>query len=379
MLYDFWYAGNELVEEVMIEYENLRKVNEPYFADFRQAFSETLESGWYILGKKVERFEREFADYCGTQHCVGVGSGLDALVLSLKAYDFPPDSEVIVPSNTYIATILAILQCGLKPVLVEPDLRTYNIAPEQIEKCITDATVAIMAVHLYGKLCEMERISEIAGRHGLRVFEDCAQAHGASLNGRKAGTFGDCAAFSFYPTKNLGALGDAGAVTTNDDAIAARIRALRNYGSAKKYHNDMVGMNSRLDEMQAAFLSVKLPGLDLVNAHKRHLADLYHQELREDFVKPHIQDGYFDVYHIYNIRYESRDKLKQYLADHDILTEIHYPVPPHRQKALDGMFNADAYPLAEEIHATTLSLPISLCHSEQDILRVIDVLNRFDR
>lgn len=362
----------------MIEYENLRKVNEPYLAEFRQAFSDTLESGWYVLGKNVEHFEREFADYCGTSHCIGVASGLDALILSLKAYDFPLGSEVIVPSNTYVATILAILQSGLKPVLAEPDPRTCNIDPEQIEKCITAATVAVMVVHLYGKLCKMDKIAEITGRHGLRLFEDCAQAHGASLNGRKAGTFGDCAAFSFYPTKNLGALGDAGAVTTNDDTAAAKIRALRNYGSSKKYHNDFIGMNSRLDEIQAAFLTVKLPDLDRINAHKRNLAALYQQGLRDELTRPCIEDGHFDVFHIYNVRHERRDALKGYLADHGILTEIHYPVAPHRQKAMHGMFELNAYPLADKIHATTLSLPISVCHSESDIKRVIETINSFD-
>lgn len=361
----------------MVEYENLRKVNEPFFADFKRVFGEILESGWYVLGKNVERFEREFADYCGSRHCIGVASGLDALILSIKAYDFPLGSEIIVPSNTYIATILAILQSGLKPVLAEPDADTCNIDPERIVECISDATVAIMVVHLYGKVCEMERIDEIARKHGLIVFEDCAQAHGAELNGRKAGTFGDCAAFSFYPTKNLGALGDAGAVVTSDAAIAAKIRALRNYGSAKKYHNDMVGMNSRLDEIQAAFLSVKLPALDRINAHKRCLADLYHQGLRDDILKPSVREGFFDVYHIYNIRLERRDELKQYLADRAILTEIHYPVPPHRQKALQGMFAENAYPLADKIHATTLSLPISTCHSEDDVACVIEAVNRF--
>ncbi len=362
----------------MIEYENLHKLNEPFYDDFRRVFNETLESGWYILGRSVERFEQEFADYCGVSHCIGVASGLDALILSLKAYDFPSGSEVIVPSNTYIATILAILQSGLKPILAEPDPRTCNIDPEQIEKYITDATVAILVVHLYGKLCEMERITEIAGRHGLRLFEDCAQAHGASLNGRKAGTFGACAAFSFYPTKNLGALGDAGAVTTNDDAIASRIRTLRNYGSAKKYYNDFIGMNSRLDEMQAAFLSIKLPHLDRINSHKRQLAALYNHGLRNDFVKPCINDGYFDVYHIYNIRHDRRNELKQFLLDQGIFTEIHYPVPPYRQKALQAIFKMNAYPLADEIHDTTLSLPISVIHSEQDVMFVIEVLNRFD-
>jgi dTDP-4-amino-4,6-dideoxygalactose transaminase len=361
----------------MIEYENLRRVNEPFFREFRRVFKETLESGWYILGKNVARFEREFADYCGASHCIGVASGLDALILSLKAFDFPNGSEVLVPSNTYIATILAILQSGLKPVMVEPHLHTYNIDPHKIDERITVATVAIMVVHLYGKVCEMEPITEIGRRHGLKVIEDCAQAHGARLKDKKAGTFGDCAAFSFYPTKNLGALGDAGAVVTNDPDCAAKIRALRNYGSAKKYYNDLVGMNSRLDEMQAALLSVKLPALNRINDHKRRLATLYHQGLRDNFIKPCIQDDFFDVYHIYNIRHPRRDELKQYLEAHDILTEIHYPVPPHRQKALQCMFMGTSYPLADEIHRTTLSLPISICHSAEDVARVIDVLNRF--
>lgn len=361
----------------MIEYENLRKVNEPFFHEFRRAFKKTLESGWYILGTNVDRFEREFADYCGASHCIGVASGLDALILSLKAFDFPDGSEVLVPSNTYIATILAILQSGLKPVMVEPDLHSYNIDPHKIEERITGATVAIMVVHLYGKVCEMEPITEIGRRYGLKIIEDCAQAHGARQKDQKAGTFGDCAAFSFYPTKNLGALGDAGAVVTNDPNCAGMIRTLRNYGSAKKYYNDLIGMNSRLDEMQAAFLSVKLPALNRINDHKRRLATLYHQGLRDDLIKPLIQDDFFDVYHIYNIRHPRRDELKQYLEARDILTEIHYPVPPHRQKALKSIFNDTSYPLADEIHATTLSLPISSCHSEGDVARVIDVINRF--
>ena len=360
----------------VIEYENLRKVNAPFSREFSRVFNETLESGWYILGSRVERFEQEFAAYCGASHCVGVASGLDALTLSLKAYDFAADSEVLVASNTYIATILAILQSGLKPVLVEPDLRTCNIDPARIEELISDRTVAIMAVHLYGKLCQMGPITEIARRRGLKVFEDCAQAHGARLQGQKAGSFGDCAAFSFYPTKNLGALGDAGAVVTNDAACAKRIRALRNYGSAQKYHNEMLGMNSRLDEIQAAFLSVKLPELDRTNRHKRKLAALYHRGLRDDYIKPCLDEGFFDVYHIYNIRTERRDELKGYLAEHGIMTEIHYPVPPHRQKALQGVIG-DSYPLADEVHSTTLSLPISVCHTEEDVARVITVMNSF--
>lgn len=362
----------------MIEYENLRKVNEPFFPEFRRVFDETLQSGWFILGRNVERFEREFADYCGTPHCIGVASGLDALILAFRAYDFPAGSEVLVPSNTYIATILAILHCGLKPVLVEPDLKTYNMDSARIEDHITGKSVAIMVVHLYGKVCEMERIVEIGRRRGLKIFEDCAQAHGARLNARKAGSFGDCAAFSFYPTKNLGALGDAGAVVTADADCASKIRTLRNYGSSRKYHNDLVGMNSRLDEVQAAFLSVKLAALDEINNRKRQLASLYYRHLSDRFIKPCVVDGFFDVFHIYNVRHPRRDSLKCYLARNGILTEIHYPVPPHRQIALQGVFDGKEYPLAEEIHATTLSLPISSCHTEEEIEHVIESMNRFE-
>ena len=361
----------------MIDYENLGKVNEPFFDAFRDIFNRTLASGWYVLGENVERFEAEFAAYCGAAHCVGVGSGLDALILSLKAHDFPPGSEVLVPANTYIASILAVLQCGLRPVLVEPDLRTCNIDPDRLEEQVTPTTVGIMAVHLYGKVCAMDRILEIARRHDLKVFEDCAQAHGARLHGTKAGAFGDCGAFSFYPTKNLGALGDGGAVTTNDRAIAEKIRMLRNYGSAKKYFNEMVGMNSRLDEIQAAFLSHKLTSLDRINVHRRTLADMYHQGLHDDYVKPVIMDGFYDVYHIYNIRHPQRDELKAYLTENGVGTEIHYPVPPYLQKALQGMFDNNAYPITGQIHDTTLSLPISTCHSTEDVTRVIEVMNRF--
>lgn len=362
----------------MIEYENLRKVNEPFFAEFERVFEETLQSGWFVLGRQVEQFEQAFADYCGSTHCVGVASGLDALILCLQASDFPAGSEVLVPSNTYIATVLAILRCGLKPVLVEPDLSTYNMDPSLIEGHISENTVAIMVVHLYGKICDMERIGEISRRHRLKVIEDCAQAHGARLNERVAGSFGDCAAFSFYPTKNLGALGDAGAVVTDDSALAGKVRALRNYGSSKKYHNDFQGMNSRLDELQASFLSIKLPYLNRINAKKRRLASLYHSHLKDCFIKPLITTGYSDVYHIYNVRHLRRDDLKNYLARNEILSEIHYPIPPHRQPALQGLLSKAEFPIAEEIHATTLSLPISSFHSEDDVLQVIEVMNRFE-
>ena len=361
----------------MIEYENLGKLNAPFFEEIEKAFKETLESGWYILGNKVKTFETEFAGYCDTKHCVGVANGLDALILALRTFEFEKGSEVIVPSNTYIATILSIIHNGLVPVLVEPDITTYNIDPKKIEEKITPKTRAIIVVHLYGKMCEMDTINTIAKKHDLKVIEDCAQAHGASYKGQKAGNWGDFGAFSFYPTKNLGAIADAGALTTNNDALADNIKTLRNYGSSVKYYNDQVGFNSRLDEVQAAFLSVKLKKLDDINAHKRKLAALYLKELKSDFIKPVVHANYFDVYHIFSIRHEKRDALKNYLLTNQIKTDIHYPVAPNKQKAMAGIIDNIATPIAETIHQTTLSLPVSFYHTEQDILRVIDVMNKF--
>jgi len=361
----------------MIEYENLKKVNEPFFDELKKSFETTLESGWYVLGGNVERFEREFASYCGVRHCIGVASGLDAILLSLKAYDFEPGSEVLVPSNAYIATILAVLNAGLKPVLVEPDIHTYNIDPDKIEDKVSRNTVAIIVVHLYGKICDMDPIMEIAQRHDLQVIEDCAQAHGAMYKGKKAGSFGHCAAFSFYPTKNLGAFGDGGGVLTDNTDISQEIRMMRNYGSKKKYHNDVVGHNSRLDEMQAGFLSVKLKQLDSINEHKRKLAQVYLDNLNDEFIKPDVSEYNIDVYHIFNIRHPERDRIKEYLLRNEIMTEIHYPIPPHKQAALSNMFKQHDYPLSDEIHATTLSLPISLFHTEDDIFAVIKALNSY--
>lgn len=361
----------------MIEYENLGKLNSPFFKEYEEAFRHTLEGGWYILGKKVEAFEKEYATYCGTAHCVGLANGLDALILALRALDIEKGSEVIVPSNTYIATILSILHNDLKPVLVEPDINTYNIDPKKIEEKIGPKTKAIMVVHLYGKMCEMDTINAIAKKHNLKVIEDCAQAHGASYKKIKAGNYGDFGAFSFYPTKNLGAIADAGAMTTNDAKLAERIRTLRNYGSKQKYYNEEVGWNSRLDEVQAAFLSVKLKYLDQINEHKRKLASLYLSGLKTDFIKPVMHPDYFDVYHIFNIRHSKRDELKEYLLKNEIKTDIHYPVAPNKQTAMKGILDGSITPIAEEIHRTTLSLPISYYHSEQDILRVVEVMNKF--
>lgn len=359
----------------MIEYESLGRLNKSFEDEYVQCFRELLNSGWYILGKQVATFEEAFAQYCGTKHCIGVASGLDALMLALRCYDFPAGSEVLVPSNTYIATILSILQCGLKPVLVEPDIHTYNIDPLQIEEKITKNTKAIMVVHLYGKACDMEPIMQIAGKYKLPVIEDCAQAHGAMYKGQKVGTFG-IGAFSFYPTKNLGALGDAGAITTNDQEKKDLFKALRNYGSKIKYQNDYIGYNSRLDEIQAGLLSVKLKYLDKINRHKRDLAAIYLKELKDDFIKPSVSSDYFDVYHIFNIRHPKRDELKEYLLKNDIKTDIHYPIPPNKQKAMKGIIIGE-YPISEEIHRTTLSLPISFGHTKDDIYKVVETINKF--
>jgi dTDP-4-amino-4,6-dideoxygalactose transaminase len=362
----------------MIEYENLGKSNASFAAEYRQAFDKVLASGWFVLGQEVSAFEREFASYCGTTECVGVANGLDALFIALKAFGFPPGAEVIVPSNTYIATILAIVNAGLKPVLVEPDIATYNIDPRKIEERLTSKTVALLVVHLYGKLCDMESIGSICKSRGLKLIEDCAQAHGAAYRGRRAGSFGDFGAFSFYPTKNLGCLGDGGALTTGDPDLADRARTLRNYGSKVKYRNEVPGVNSRLDELQAALLRVKLRRLGEINEHKRSLAAAYREGLGEAYILPAVQDGYYDVYHIMNVRHPDRDSLKQFLLERGVKTDIHYPIPPNRQEAMKGILDEDC-PISEEIHATTLSLPISFFHTKEDVRCVCEALLSFPK
>jgi dTDP-4-amino-4,6-dideoxygalactose transaminase len=361
----------------MIEYENLGKLNRPFFEAYKHSFEEVLKSGWYILGEKVTLFEREFAAYCGSKFCSGVANGLEALILSLQTFHFEKDAEVIVPSNTYIATILAIVHSGLRPILVEPDISTYNIDPDKITEKINARTRAILAVHLYGKVCKMDAIMTLATKYGLIVIEDCAQAHGATFKKQKAGSFGHCAAFSFYPTKNLGALADAGAVTTNDFQLNESIRSLRNYGSKVKYFTEKLGYNSRLDEIQAAFLSIKLKQLDIINEHKRKLARLYLDRLKNDFIRPVVHEDYFDVYHIFNIRHKKRDELREYLLKNEIKTEIHYPLAPNKQQAMLGIIDDQHTPIAEEIHQTTLSLPISYFHTVPDVERVIETMNKF--
>lgn len=361
----------------MIPYENLYKLNQSFMPAFRERFDDFLNKGWYILGNYTTGFEQQFADWNNSAHCIGVANGLDALTLSLKSFDLEPGSEVLVPANTYIATILAIINNQLIPVLVEPDIDTYNIDPDLAGELITSKTKAIMIVHLYGKCCAMDKIMALKQQHNLILIEDCAQAHGAMFKGKKAGTFGEFGAFSFYPTKNLGALGDAGAVITGNFECAEKLRHLRNYGSHKKYYNEYIGLNSRLDEIQAAFLSVKLEALDHINAHKQKLAGMYLKGLKDDYVLPQVNPDYTDVYHIFNIRHPRRNELKAYLLAQGIGTEIHYPVPPHQQQALKEVLKDQHYPISEEIHRTTLSLPCSYCHTEQDIEQVIEKLNAF--
>jgi dTDP-4-amino-4,6-dideoxygalactose transaminase len=357
----------------MIEYENLRKVNEVLFEKFQDNFQSFLESGWYVLGKNVTKFEEEFSFFCETKYTIGVASGLDALVLAIDALGFPKGSEIILPSNTYIATILAVVRSGFKPVLVEPDINTYNIDPNKIEQKVNSKTKAILAVHLYGKACDMDPLMLLSKKYGLTIIEDCAQAHGAMYKGKKVGSFG-IGCFSFYPTKNLGALGDGGAITTSDPQYASKIKSLRNYGSATKYYNDVIGYNSRLDEVQAGFLSLKLEIIDEITAHKRELAKCYFDNLSDDYIKPILNDDQFDVFHIFNIRHENRDELKEYLFDSEINTEIHYPVSPNKQVAMKNIINGE-FPISELIHKTTLSLPISYFHTHTDVLRVCDVMN----
>ena len=361
----------------MIEYENLSKLNAPFMSEYEHVFSHVLKKGWYVLGEEVSSFEKEFAFFTESPFCIGVANGLDALALALRAFEFSKESEIIVPSNTYIATILSILQNNLIPVLVEPDIQTYNIDPTKIEEEITSKTKAIMVVHLYGKSCEMDKILNIAKKYNLTVIEDCAQAHGASFKGKQVGTFGDFGAFSFYPTKNLGALGDAGALTCNDEILYKKIRALRNYGSEKKYYNTYVGLNSRLDEIQAGFLRIKLKKLHEINRHKIKLASIYHEKISASFIKPVLHDSFYDVFHIYNIRCNKRDELKEYLAKNGIGTEIHYPVSPNKQLAMKGILDKIECPISEEIHRTTLSLPISYFHTANDVLKISNILNKF--
>lgn len=348
--------------------------------DLRDAFERVYTRSWYIEGVEDENFEKAFAQYCDRKYCVGVGNGLDALMLALKALGVGEDDEVIVPSNTYIATALAVTYVGAKPVFVEPDIKTFNINPNRIEASITDRTKAIMPVHLYGQACDMDPIMEIARKYSLYVVEDCAQAHGATYKGKMIGSFGDAAGFSFYPGKNLGALGDAGAMVTNNKEIADKVRALGNYGSDYKYHHIYLGNNSRLDEMQAAFLSAKLPHLDKINAERRRIANRYLNDIKNtQIVLPYIPEYASPVWHIFGIRCKRRTELETFLNERGIGTNKHYPIPMHLQECYKdlGFKNGD-FPIAEEISATELSIPMYYGMTDQEIQYVIDSINEFE-
>ena len=365
-----------------VDFLNLNKLNNPYEEEMKEIFSEFLKKGWYILGDGVKQFETAFADFCNTKYCIGVANGLDALVLCLKALEIGPGDEVIVPSNTYIATWLAVNYVGATPIPVEPNISTYNINPDLIENVISSRTKVILPVHLYGQCCEMGEILNIANRFGLSVIEDNAQSQGARYKDQKTGNFGIANATSFYPGKNLGAFGDAGAITTSDEEVEQKIRVLRNYGSERKYYNEVKGINSRLDELQALFLSMKLKDLSEVNNERIKKATFYNEALAGigDIVLPKVADNCTSVYHQYVVRTKSRDSLQMFLTDRSIGTLIHYPIPPHRQKAYkDTNFSGLKLPIAEEIADTCLSLPISpmLTQLEQDY--VIETIKDFWR
>ncbi|KQQ94938.1 DegT/DnrJ/EryC1/StrS aminotransferase family protein [Massilia sp. Leaf139] len=360
-----------------IDFLNLGRANAPYEAAMREAIDRVLRSGYYIMGEETAAFEREFASYCGVEHCIGVGNGLDALHLILRAYGIGAGDEVIVPANTFIATWLAVSLVGARIVPVEPDDATWNIDPQRIEDAITPRTRAIMPVHLYGMPAEMDAIRDIADRHGLRVIEDAAQAHGAQYRGRRAGGLGDAAGFSFYPGKNLGALGDGGAITTNDDDLAERLRKLRNYGSSIKYQHDAAGINSRLDEMQAAVLRVKLQHLDADNARRAAVAEAYRAALTDTPVELiRVPDGARSVWHLLVVRTPRRDALREHLTQRGIGTQIHYPIPCHRQGAYAG-HDWPALPVTERLQAEILSLPMAPYLSADEVALIATEVKAF--
>ncbi len=361
----------------MIKFLDLYKINERFRKDIDARIKEVLNSGWYLLGKQDEQFEKNFAQYCGTKHCIGCANGLDALNLIIKAYGFTKGDEIIVPANTYIASILAISENYCTPVLVEPDIETRNINPDLIEEKITDKTKAILLVHLYGQAVQMDKIWELAKKYNLKIIEDSAQAHGAIYKGKRTGNLGDASGFSFYPGKNLGCMGDGGCVTTNDDELAQKIRALRNYGSHKKYCNLYKGTNSRLDEIQAAILDVKLPSLDADNQRRREIAKYYRENIKNPkIILPTAYDEASHVWHVFAIRTKNRDEFQEYLNKNDIQTLIHYPTPPHKQEAYKEWNNL-SFPITEEIHNTILSLPISPVMTEEEVKKVAEVVNNY--
>ena len=347
--------------------------------ELRDAFERVFDRSWYIEGEEDKAFEKLFANYCTRKYCIGVGNGLDALFLSLKALGIKEGDEVIVPSNTYIATALAVTYAGAVPVFVEPNIRTFNIDPTKIETAITSRTKAIMPVHLYGQACDMDPIMEIAKKYNLYVVEDCAQAHGAAYKGKVIGSFGDAAGFSFYPGKNLGALGDAGAVVTDNLELAKKIRVLGNYGSDYKYHHIMQGNNSRLDEIQAAFLAAKLPHLNKINVERRRIAQRYLEGIdNSEIILPYVPEYTTPVWHIFGIRCSRRNELEKYLNAAGISTNKHYPIPMHLQECYKNLgYKKGAFPIAEEISATELSIPMYYGMTEEEVQYVIDKVNEF--
>ena len=375
----------------MIKYLDLKAINDLYDAELREAVGRVLDSGWYLKGEATRQFERDYAEYIGTRHCIGCGNGLDALMLILRAYIelgvMHEGDEIIVPANTYIASILAITECRLRPVLVEPSLDTLQIDDALIEQAITERTRGIMIVHLYGRCAYTSRIGDLCRQYGLKLIEDNAQAHGCSFEGRKTGSLGDAAGHSFYPGKNLGALGDAGAVTTSDDELADVIRALGNYGSHQKYVHDYQGRNSRIDELQAAMLSVKLRHLDADNLRRKEIAARYEREISNDLVKIRLsgsENTAWDsieprdsVHHIFPVFCERRDELQAFLSANGIETQIHYPIPPHQQRCYQGPLGQRLLPRTERIHASELSIPCHQAMTDEDVNRIINLLNAF--
>lgn len=366
----------------MINFLDLQAINSQYQQELKDACARVIDSGWYIMGNELAQFEAEFAAYCGTKYAIGVANGLDALILTIRAWKelgkLKAGDEVIVQANTYIASVLAITENGLVPVLVEPNPTTYNLEPEIVRKAITAKTKLILPVHLYGQISPMQEIMALAKEFNLLVLEDCAQSHGAEINGKRAGNWGDAAGFSFYPGKNLGALGDAGAITTNDDKLALAIEALRNYGSHQKYENLYQGVNSRLDEIQAAMLRVKLNHLEVETARRQQVAQVYRTGITNPLIiLPQVSDELTHVWHLFVVRCEQREALQQFLAAEGIQTLIHYPIPPHKQHAYQYM-NSQVLPLTELIHQQVLSIPISSVMTDEDVIYVVNVINQFN-
>jgi dTDP-4-amino-4,6-dideoxygalactose transaminase len=362
-----------------VPFLDLKAAHAELGTSLREGFERVMESGWFIQGNELSAFEREFAAYCGTEHCVGVGNGLDALHLILRAYGIGPGDEVIVPTNTFIATWLAVSYAGATLVPVEPDARTHNINAKLLEAAVTPKTRAIIAVHLYGQPAEMDAIKAVARKHQLTLIEDAAQAHGATFAGKRAGSLGDAAGFSFYPGKNLGALGDAGAVTTNDAPLAREIRLLRSYGSTKRYQHDLQGYNSRLDEMQAAFLRAKLPHLEQWNERRREIADRYLAGLEGcGLILPVVHDACLPVWHLFVVRSKQRDQLQKFLESHGVETLIHYPTAPHLQLAYaDRRWSRGTFPVTEQLQDEILSLPIYPQLSAEQVAWVIEICHEF--